>query len=319
MNPRDNHWVERRGTLDSIAGMPPQDKNRQCRDFKSIPHDESFAAFCEKHPAWADRSTSFVFFRDHPAFGGDATDKVLIQRQQLFGTCAVHAPVVLQHYLVAMANPGKATPTVDINKWLRKKATADILDGVIFGKGVDSTQVLERILVQGSFPGSRIPQALFDEVELVLERYGPLLAPMWRVTKDFHGAATRHLRPVSSHVTVGNTVGGDAFHSMLIVGSRRVSPTGVAKRRSAHKPSDKTRLLLQNWWEKKQFVEVDEGYYNACMGELAHYVITKQPRIPRNLDTTRAPYSISTSDGAGVSGCGPGPSRSSSSWVVHGR
>ena len=83
-------------------------------------------------------------------------------------------------------------------------------------------------------------------------------------------------------------------HSMLVVGAR-VSSSGT------------TRLLLQNWWRKKQFVEVGEAYYNSCMGAHAQYVITPQPRIPASFDTTDAVFSVSTVDGAGVAGVGAGP------------
>ena len=81
---------------------------------------------------------------------------------------------------------------------------------------------------------------------------------------------------------------------MLVVGNR-VDRCGA------------TRLLLQNWWREKQFVEVDEAYYESCKGSLALYVTTPQPHIPSSFDTTNAVFSVSTVDGAGVAGVGCGP------------
>jgi hypothetical protein len=38
-------------------------------------------------------------------------------------------------------------------------------------------------------------------------------------------------------------------------------------------------FLLQNWWRKKQFVEVSEGYLRRCEARIA-FVQTPQPEVP---------------------------------------
>ena len=73
--------------------------------------------------------------------------------------------------------------------------------------------------------------------------------------------------------------------------------------------SRKMRLLVQNWWRKSQFVEVDKASYDSCMHTNAYaiYVSTRQPRIPKKFSTTKDAFKISTVDSAGVAGVRGGP------------
>jgi hypothetical protein len=288
----NKHWARRQKTLDAILDESPGGAATGQSSSSSIPDDISFFTFSKKHAVWADPSTSFVFFRDHAAFGGNATKQVLIQREQLFGTCAVHAPVVMQHYLVALANPTKKVPTVDIAAFLREKASAAMLEGIVFGAGTNSMDVLAQILVPGSFPGVHVPKATFDEIPDVLRKHGPLLLTSWKVEKTFSDTDLwRHTKPVSKPPTI---IG---MHSMLVVGSRRHQKTG------------EIRLLLQNWWHKKQFIEVGRAYYTDCLSLDGNpvYVTVAQPHIPADLTTTNRMHSISAADSSGVSSWGPGP------------
>ena len=77
---------------------------------------------------------------------------------------------------------------------------------------------------------------------------------------------------------------------MLVVGYRRLSDGSI-------------RLLLQNWWHDKQFVEVDEEYYNSCVNAPARFVVTPQKSIPFP-DLRSVAFSVSAVDGAGVCGIG---------------
>jgi hypothetical protein len=59
---------------------------------------DSYESALEKlNPAWDSPEHSFIFFRDY--FQNDPD--VLVQRFQKSGLCYMHAPVVLQHYVVA--------------------------------------------------------------------------------------------------------------------------------------------------------------------------------------------------------------------------
>ena len=96
-----------------------------------------------------------MFFRDDPAFKNRSVEEVLIQRVQIFGSSAIHAPVALQHYLVAMHSEGKTLQTLDMPQWLRKHASMRILEGVVLEDGAVCYTVLDEILVpheSGSTP-----------------------------------------------------------------------------------------------------------------------------------------------------------------------
>ena len=47
------------------------------------------------------------------------------------------------------------------------------------------------------------------------------------------------------------------------------------------KENDRNYFLLQNWWEKKQLVELDEEYLESCSPDL-YYVKTPQTKIRYN-------------------------------------
>jgi hypothetical protein len=278
--PPNAEYKQRVQMLLGILGMATG--TQAAHDAKTIPHNIGFGHFVQQSGAvWDVGSNSYVFFRDHTNFANGA--KVLIQREQIFGTCGIHAPVVLQHYLVALANKG-AMPTVDIPRWIRRHAAPELLEGLIFGNGVLAGQVMQAILL----PNSVIPPRQFNSIPSTLVQYGPLLLPLWRVTKTFFDTNKwQHLGADPDGLNPCNP-----GHAMLVVGFR-TSKTGAP-----------TRLLLQNWWHDKQFVEVDEAYYNSCLGSLAVCVETPQPSIPKKFDTTQAMFSVSAVDGAGVSGVG---------------
>jgi hypothetical protein len=101
----------RKAEFDSLLNNPKNDgaKQRLLRivDFGEENADFSpgaetiFEKFVKDHPVWAS-NCSFVVFRDHPKLR--LKPHAYIERFQLSGLCYMHAPVVLQHYLVAMTN-----------------------------------------------------------------------------------------------------------------------------------------------------------------------------------------------------------------------
>ena len=269
------YWQDRQNSLHGILGLPMGHREKRAvKDYTTIPEDISFTKFVQTHPEWADGKGVFVFFRDHPSV---LKKDVLIQREQIYGTCAIHAPVTLQHYLVAMQNGG-AAPTLDIPSWMRKHGSKFILEGVLFGNGAPADVVLQQILEKPSFDfGSS-----FSDIPKNLEQYGPALLPWWGVADDFW-TGWQHCGPASNATPKQG-------HSMLVVGYRRLSDGTI-------------RLLLQNWWRDKQFVEVDEEYYNSCVNAPARFVVTPQKSIPFP-DLRSVAFSVSAVDGAGVCGIG---------------
>jgi len=65
------------------------------------------------------------------------------------------------------------------------------------------------------------------------------------------------------------------LHAMILIGCRT--------------KETKKYFLLQNWWKKKQFVEVDEEYLEECSPTL-FYVKTPQESIPKKFPTNFAKF-----------------------------
>ncbi|KAI3632185.1 hypothetical protein MIR68_010021 [Amoeboaphelidium protococcarum] len=82
-----------------------------------------FDAFVGKHPEWGPEN-SYVIFRDHKLL----KDKphAYVERVQLSGLCYIHAPVILQHYLVAMFSDD-AVPMLDMAVYLKKAHVCDLI------------------------------------------------------------------------------------------------------------------------------------------------------------------------------------------------
>ena len=122
-------WQKRQDTLHGIVGMPTSQTLKPV-DADSIPHEAAFDHFVSKHRAWLP-ATSHVVFRDHRQLAGK---NALIQRVQINGTCAIHAPVVWQHYLVAMQST-KPVATVDIASWIRRSAPNEMVEPLVMNRG----------------------------------------------------------------------------------------------------------------------------------------------------------------------------------------
>ena len=96
-------------------------------------HVQTFEEFTEMILAWGDLNQSHVFFRDHPSIQRmDPQGGCPIQRVQLgSGACYLHAPLVLQHYLVAMgtnAPSEEPIPTMDLKGSLRVQHSLTLHD-----------------------------------------------------------------------------------------------------------------------------------------------------------------------------------------------
>jgi hypothetical protein len=204
---------------------------------------------------------------------------VAIQRVQIHGTSAVHPVVTLQHYLVALHTEGAVNATLDMSVWLRRHATEQLLEGLVFGNGVVCTTVLKKILPPPLRP---ILAENFEPADCQnLHKYGPALVPCWRVAKGFEASRGAHVGQPPKE--------GKDCHAMLLVGYRE--------------HNGQLRLLLQNWWDKKQFVDVDEVYFNEC-SETTVFVTAPQKEFPKSFELTGDAFSISAADGSGVSGIG---------------
>ncbi|KAI8829124.1 hypothetical protein BJ741DRAFT_582349 [Chytriomyces cf. hyalinus JEL632] len=112
--------VARRNRLKAIVEVGEKPLTRTSLHPKSL-----FESFIESHPEWAAGPDVFVAHRDHPSLRGK--EQALFEGFQKGGSlCYMHAPVVLQHYLVAMNNTNKM-PMLNIAELLKKKIHATTL------------------------------------------------------------------------------------------------------------------------------------------------------------------------------------------------
>ena len=211
----------------------------------------TFPNFLRRHPAWKS-PPAYVFHRDKGV-------SVPQRQQQPSGLCYLHAPEVLQHYLVSQHQPGVGM--IDMTKMIRRLYSARKLERHIFDdEGGYSVGVLKWILVANSVTFS----SGFDQITQNLQRYGPGLVDGFEVFSDFYHSAL-HSFDGAPH---GDFIG---HHAMVLIGSRTDA-------------NGKQWFLLQNWWKTSQFVEVTEAYLRASSATV-HFVVTPQKTIPNKFPT----------------------------------
>lgn len=218
-----------------------------------------FGEFIQNHGEWEKSKDVFVLFRDHPKLQGKPHAHV--ERYQPSGLCYMHAPIVMQHYLVAM-NTRDPTPMLNMIKYIRQHMSPENLYSHIWAnKGSSSVEFLIGILAPSEYVGvklaSRAPLESKYLAQCMLD-FGPGLVSYFKVRPEFSqvdrwshtGKATGQVR---------------GRHAMLLVGHRKVN--------------GESRFLLQNWWENKPYVEVDLSYLISS-GCSISFVMTPQTRMP---------------------------------------
>ncbi|KAI9330850.1 hypothetical protein BDR26DRAFT_922364 [Obelidium mucronatum] len=216
-----------------------------------------FDAFVASHPEWAATAGVFVAHRDHPDLQGK--EHALVERFQKSGHCYMHAPVVLQHYLVAMSTCDK-TPILDIAEFLKKNMSGSALYHHIWeGKGGDSLDFLKRILATKPDPADILHESnlILANLTELLKLYGPGLISGFGVTASFNSNEWRHVGKYKGMDFIGR-------HAMVLIGSRQ--------------EKDKTYYLMQNWWKKKAYVEVDAEYLLRSEATI-HFIKEKQLKM----------------------------------------
>ena len=210
-----------------------------------------FESFVQAHPEWKEGKDVFVIHRDHPDLRGK--EHALVERLQPSGLCYMHAPIVLQHYLVAMTNIGKV-PMLDMSIYLTSKLSAKSLYWRIWDdEGGDSFDFLKHIL--SVFPKKDTRPSSNDEtLAKNLHEFGPALVSGFQATKDF--ASNEEWQYLGKFE--GKIIG---LHAMVLIGYRSFG--------------DEKRYLLQNWWHKKPYVEVDLKYLLTSWANI-HFIQEKQ-------------------------------------------
>jgi hypothetical protein len=182
---------------------------------------------------------------------------VLLQRVHS-GLCYMHAPMMLQHYLVCKYKQGNCSHEIlDLARFTIETLSSSHLKRNIFNEreAVRSRDFLHHIVQEGTVAQS-VSYDIIDSS--LLKRYGPLLVPNFMVTDGF--CSNGRL------VHTGYAGNGDlGSHAMLLIGVRM----------EAGSP----RFLLQNWWRHCQFVEVDTDYMQSSL-TLPYLVTTPQTFVP---------------------------------------
>lgn len=209
--------------------------------------------FLEKNPLWRNEANTFIFHRDK---------KVSLPcRHQLSGLCYIHAPEVLQHYLVSLKQP--KVGMIDMTKMVRKNFSSDQLAAHVFDDAGGSSHALLRNILT---PGSALTGSHSTLYEDHLKQYGPGLVTAFKVYPKFLEAEAPWRYDGSP---AGKPCG---THIMVLIGARQDAQT------------KKRYFLLQNWWKNSQFVEVSETYLEACEA-FVMFVKTEQLEIPKEFPT----------------------------------
>ena len=183
---------------------------------------------------------------------------MLCQRHQLSGLCYIHGPVVLQHYLVWLSQDLDTNPgMIDMSNMVRKTFDADRLEEHIFkDKGGSSRHMLGHILL----PEFVVISHTIDNVtHELLEYLEPALVSEFQVHYNFLDR--------KRFIYTGKPAGAlKGLQATVLIGTRVDSKLSHC-------------FLLQNWWETKQFMEVDIHF---------HKLLSFPPILP-NLSTRLTP------------------------------
>jgi hypothetical protein len=275
-----------------------------CDDYVSdhIPADvTSFQQAMRMMPKWDDPLTSYIFHRDDPDILPENRDQVLLQRVLEKEAGYLHAPVILQHYVVSKRKKSRMSPEIlDIAKYIREVFKHEQLFNHIFlDKGMPSTDFLSMILDHDSV----IRKVDFEFIDAAfLREHGPVLLSEFPICDDFAADDGRLVHdlaecddpapgaprppPVACANRRNFTLYTDEatgrcvrYHAMLIIGAR----TEGASR----------RFLVQNWWRRHQFLELSIEYLEALRGPgpSAYAVVTPQRAgVPAGFARPAAPY-----------------------------
>jgi predicted RNA-binding protein len=213
----------------------------------------SFDNFVLRHPAWG-LGTSWVLFRDHVLLKGK---DAYVERTQCSSLCYMHGSVVMQHLLVSMYRDEKVG-MVDITDYLRKHTNGEQLRNHIFlNAGGHSVEFLRSLLQLPNHETFEKPDVKSLEIPELMERYGPALVSSMEIWSCFYNQSL----DVHTDSPQGTIVG---YHSMVLVGYRQ--------------EGNEIRYLLQNWWQRKLFVEVNARYLRAC-GAILTFCTTRHEAI----------------------------------------
>lgn len=265
---------------------------------------EFFEHFVKLVPAWRQSSVGDKRKLDNndiinlfwEQFTPEQNEKVLVIRKQNSGNCYLHAPVVLEHYLIAIAtnceSRSMTTSTIDIGRYENFLLSGNkLINFLLNDEGGNSLTTLKNICNLKSSDTLKItipdkdtaPTSYSETCEILLKRvaYQPALVSAFQVFNEFRDKKQVSFSRNSYEV---ESDGDDILmHSMVLIGARK-SSTG------------EYFFLLQNWWEGKYFIEVSGEYMHLCDAKITFV----KKAITRKYELTNyvcdALYSETTAD-----------------------
>ena len=226
LEPKDPRWFAHREYLDDLVHQPVE------TTFETTPEEwRSFEEFLAACSAWTGDDVYIYHLKKRVT---------LVQRRlRIKGMCYISAPIMLQHYLVAIHQPDVGM--IDMRALILQHFDGEELRKNIFDHdNCSSLELLRKILL----PGSNIFPCHPDGYEAFLVRFGPGLVSNFSVHADFYAANAVSFDGEPSGPFIGR-------HAMVLLGARRDT-------------KGKRWFLLQNCWTTSQFVEVSAEYMGHC-------------------------------------------------------
>jgi hypothetical protein len=198
-------------------------------------------------------------------FSVEQQARIMVIRKQKSGLCYLHAPVVLEHYLIAIATGGKNSSTYDIGKYEAHVLSGEHLVNFIFeDKGGSSRDTLNELcgltkvddVKCYTIPDKEDGSLYSVTCQLILERVSlsPALISVFRVYPDFgqtSAVSFSGLPAQNDNVSLSDV----ERHSMVLIGARKTS-------------EGEYYFLLQNWWQGRYFIEVSGEYMHHCQAQI---------------------------------------------------
>jgi hypothetical protein len=198
-------------------------------------------------------------------FSAEQQARIMVIRKQKSGLCYLHAPVVLEHYLIAIVTGGENSSTYDIGKYEAYMLSGEhLLNFILADKGGSSQDTLNELcgLTDDSdvkcytIPAKedRLLYSVTCEIILECVALSPALISLFRVYPDFGqtNAVSFSGLPAKQKMVALSDI---ARHSMVLIGARKTS-------------EGEYFFLLQNWWEGRYFIEVSAEYMHHCGAQI---------------------------------------------------
>ena len=243
--------------------------------------DSEFREFIKLHADW-EHENSVLFFNKYPHI-----DSLKVLRRQTSGLCYMHAPVVLQHYLVSIyKGEGSDLKMIDVGKYIEMNWKGkQLLKYLKEDSGGSSVSFLEEInhhvndfdTANYTIPPSDSRSFDANCLEL-MERleFKPALVSNFRVDSSFHHGGTSFLAGAVNAAELSGQ------HAMVLIGCRAC-------------PTHKYVFLLQNWWKGRYFIEVSASYLASSKATIS-FVTQDIEYIPERFPVIRSSFVETTVD-----------------------